>query len=173
MAPLVQPASGEGERTRAALQLPAGVHAQLWAAQPLLADPVALSFDREGRLYVTEHHRNRHGTEDDREHRYWREDDFAARTVEDRLAFMQKWAAAGKRPMHFFTEIPDRLICLEDRDGDGRADTSRVLATFSEPLDGAHVGVLARDGDVWVTCIPYLWRFVMTGRARRHLASGC
>ncbi|NBV87131.1 MAG: hypothetical protein EBS01_12920, partial [Verrucomicrobia bacterium] len=99
----------------------------------------------------------RHGTEDTREHRYWREDDQASRTVEDRLRYMEKWAAAGKRPMSYYTDIPDRIVCVEDRDGDGKAETSREIATFQEPLDGVNAGVLARKGDVWATCIPNLW----------------
>ncbi|HUR58667.1 MAG TPA: hypothetical protein VM029_13225, partial [Opitutaceae bacterium] len=163
----VAKADGEAERTRTALKLPAGFRAEVWARHPLLADPVAIAFDGKGRLYVAEHHRNRHGTEDDREHRYWLDDDFAARSVEDRLAFMEKWAAAGKKPMRFYTEIPDRLVCIEDRDGDGRAETTRTLALFGDPLDGANVGVLPRDGEVWVTNIPHLWRFRDDGKSEQ------
>ncbi|HRE80948.1 MAG TPA: HEAT repeat domain-containing protein [Opitutaceae bacterium] len=159
LGPLVESASPLAEQSLLTLRLPSGLKADLWAAEPLLGDPVALSFDRRGRLYVSEHHRNRHGTEDTREHRYWLEDDLAARTVDDRLAYMKRWAAQGKTPLSFYTEVPDRLICLEDRDGDGRADTTRVLAHYADPLDGANVGVLATDDDVWVTCIPHLWKF--------------
>ena len=155
--PITHPASEAPMQAAGSIHLPADWKLELFAAEPLLSDPVAMSFDERGRLYIALHHRNRHGTEDTREHRYWREDDQASRTVEDRLRYMEKWAAAGKRPMSYYTDIPDRIVCVEDRDGDGKAETSREIATFQEPLDGVNAGVLARKGDVWATCIPNLW----------------
>jgi len=47
---------------------------------------------------------------------------------------------------------------LEDRDGDGKVDHSTVFAEgFNQILDGLGAGVLARNGNVWFTCIPDLW----------------
>ncbi len=155
--PIAYPADGTAMQAARSIHLPADWKLELFAAEPLLSDPVAMNFDERGRLYIALHHRNRHGTEDSREHRYWREDDQAAHTVGDRLRYMEKWAAAGKKPMSYFTDIPDRIVCVEDRDGDGKADTSREIALFQEPLDGVNAGVLARKGDVWATCIPHLW----------------
>ena len=41
--------------------------------------------------------------------------------------------------------------------GSGKADKSTILAQFKEPLDGLAAGVMAIDGDVYITCIPHLW----------------
>ncbi|MFZ4766486.1 MAG: DUF7133 domain-containing protein, partial [Roseimicrobium sp.] len=90
--PLVQEASPKALQAVSGLQLPDGIKASLWATEPLFADPVAMSFDGQGRLYIAEHHRNRHGTQDTREHPVWLDEDRASRSVEERLAFMQRHA---------------------------------------------------------------------------------
>jgi quinoprotein glucose dehydrogenase len=157
--PLVQEASPKALQALSGLQLPDGIKASLWAAEPLLADPVAMSFDDRGRLYIAEHHRNRHGTEDTREHQAWLDEDRASRSVEDRLAFMERHAGKDGPPMGFYTEVPDRLVRVRDADGDGTADHSEVLGLFQESVDGPAAGVAcAADGSVWLNCIPHVWR---------------
>jgi len=44
---------------RAPLELAPGFTASLWAAEPMLANPLSLSFDDRGRLLITETHRHR------------------------------------------------------------------------------------------------------------------
>ena len=157
--PLVQEASAKGAQALSGLQLPDGIKASLWASEPLFADPVAMSFDGQGRLYIAEHHRNRHGTEDTREHQVWLDEDRASRSVEERLAFMQRHAGKGAPAMSFYTELPDRFVRVSDADGDGKADRSEVLGLFQEAVDGPAAGVAcAADGSVWLTCIPHVWR---------------
>jgi quinoprotein glucose dehydrogenase len=157
--PLVQEASPKALQAVSGLQLPDGIKASLWATEPLFADPVAMSFDGQGRLYIAEHHRNRHGTEDTREHQVWLDEDRASRSVEERLAFMQRHAGKGAPPMSFYTELPDRFVRVSDADGDGKADRSEVLGLFQEAVDGPAAGVAcAADGSVWLTCIPHVWR---------------
>lgn len=159
VAPLVQPASDKAEQMRSGLKVPSGMKIDLWAAEPLLADPVAMSFDNRGRLYIAEHHRNRHGTEDTREHPVWLDDDRAATSVADRLAYMEKHADRGAPSIHFYRELPDRVVRVADRDGDGKADHSDLLASFNDELDGPAAGiVVAADGSIWVACIPHVWR---------------
>lgn len=157
--PLVQEASAKGAQALSGLRLPDGIKASLWATEPLSADPVAMSFDGQGRLYIAEHHRNRHGTQDTREHPVWLDEDRASRSVEERLAFMQRHAGKGAPPMGFYTELPDRLVRVSDADGDGTADRSEVLGLFQGAVDGPAAGVAcAADGSVWLTCIPHVWR---------------
>jgi len=159
VAPLVQPASDKAEQMRSGLKVPSGMKIDLWAAEPLLADPVAIGFDNQGRLYVTEHHRNRHGTQDTREHPVWLDDDRAATSVADRLAYMKKYASQGAPSIEFYGELPDRVVRVADRNGDGKADHSDLIALFQDVLDGPAAGiVVAADGSVWVTCIPHVWR---------------
>jgi quinoprotein glucose dehydrogenase len=157
--PFVQEASKKGVQALSGLRLPEGCKASLWAAEPLFADPVAMSFDGQGRLYIAEHHRNRHGTQDTREHPVWLDEDRASRSVEERLTFMQRHAGKDAPPMSFYTELPDRLVRVSDADGDGTADRSEVLGLFQEAVDGPAAGVAcAADGSVWLTCIPNVWR---------------
>jgi quinoprotein glucose dehydrogenase len=157
--PLVQEASPKALQAVSGLRLPDGIKASLWATEPLFADPVAMSFDGQGRLYIAEHHRNRHGTQDTREHPVWLDEDRASRSVDERLAFMQRHAGKGAPPMSFYTELPDRFVRVSDADGDGKADRSEVLGLFQEAVDGPAAGVAcAADGSVWLTCIPHVWR---------------
>ncbi|MFN0128116.1 MAG: hypothetical protein ACKV19_15680 [Verrucomicrobiales bacterium] len=38
-------------------KIPAGFNADLWASEPMLANPVAFSFDGKGRMFIAETHR--------------------------------------------------------------------------------------------------------------------
>src|SRR5262245_47883037 len=81
--PHVAPASEDGERALSRIRTPAGLKLALWAAEPILANPVAISVDERGRIYVAETYRQKHGAEDNREHGHWLDDDLAATTIED------------------------------------------------------------------------------------------
>jgi quinoprotein glucose dehydrogenase len=121
----------------------------------MLANPVAFCLDELGRIYVAETHRQSKGVEDDRGHMDWLDDDLAAETVEDRLAYF--WKRLGDKIWDYAKE-QDRIVLLEDRDGDGHADASTVFADgFNAILEGTGAGVLARGGNVWYTNIPHLW----------------
>ena len=141
----------------------------LWADETLVANPTAFSFDRQGRLYVAEHHRSRKGVEDDRMHPYWMDDDMAAQRVDDRMAMYKKWADSGKKPLTYFTEHTDRIRIVSDTDGDGRADQSTTYAEFHDVLDGALAGLLVCPDGVWVTNIPHLWK--LTGSDEQGFAT--
>ena len=130
----------------------------VWAAEPLLANPVAIDVDHRGRLFVCETFRQQHGVEDNRYHMDWLRDDLAAESVADRAAYMKKFYPEDWEET-FATER-DRIRLVTDTDGDGTADTATVFADgFGDLLDGTGAGVLARpDGDVFYTCIPDLYR---------------
>lgn len=129
-----------------------------WADNSVVSFLATIAFEPSGNLLVGEHPRMRHGTEDNREHVYWTKDDYAAKTVEDRLAMYQKWAAAGKKPMSYYSEAKDRIRRVRDTNGDGKADHAVTLAEFNDPLDGALTGVHSRPDGIWVANIPTLWR---------------
>jgi quinoprotein glucose dehydrogenase len=151
--PTIAPASAEAARGTAAIGLPPGFKAVLAAAEPELANPVAFTFDDRGRIFVCETFRAEKGVEDNRRHMNWLADDLASRSVEDRLAFIKKHAGAN---LDHYTREHDRLV---DADGDGRFETATVFADgFNDILDGIGAGVLVRDGAVYYTCIPHLWR---------------
>src|ERR1043166_168233 len=77
-------ASEEWKKSVQRMQLPAGVKADLWAAEPLVANIVAFHFDEKGRCYVAETFRLHHGVTDNRSHMNWLDEDLASRTVADR-----------------------------------------------------------------------------------------
>src|SRR3954465_3430923 len=52
-------ASDEPLRALQRMKAPAGFEIKLWAAEPMLAKPVAIAFDERGRLFVAETHRYR------------------------------------------------------------------------------------------------------------------
>ena len=157
--PRVAAASGEPEAAKTSFGLPEGFAAEAWAAEPLLANPVAFSLDEQGRAYVCEAFRAHKGVgdnvriNDDR----WLDADLANDTVDERFASMVR--ILGKKAKDWVVET-DRLRRVVDSDGDGRGDTATVFATgFNRLIDGHGAGVLARRGDVFYACIPHLWRF--------------
>ena len=155
-APQIAAASDEGEQALAGFKVPTGLKATLWAAEPDLANPVAFWIDARGRIYVCETFRQSRGIEDNRGHEHWLDDDLAAQTVEDRLAYIKKHL--GEKAADY-TKHDDRLRLLEDTDGDGRADKATVFADrFNGIVEGTLAGVLTRGDDVFLTCIPNLWR---------------
>ena len=141
-----------------ALRLPSGFTASLYAQHPLFGNPVAIDVDAHGRVLVAEQYRFNHGTEENRTSSFLLDDDLQVQTIDDRLAMFRKWSARYQGGMDWFTRYKDQIRVLSDADGDGKADHATVLAEFNEPLDGLNAGVLAIGDDVWVTCIPNLWR---------------
>jgi quinoprotein glucose dehydrogenase len=173
--PTIAPASKEAEQAIAKFRAPAGLKIDLWAAEPLLANPVAFTFDEKGRCYVAETFRLHAGVTDIRGHLDWLDDDLACRTVADRLAMMRKHD--GKNYDSYGVHH-DRVRRLEDTTGSGKADKSTVFADgFKSPESGIGAGVLARGNKVWYTCIPDLWLLEDTkgtGKAdvRKSLSTG-
>jgi quinoprotein glucose dehydrogenase len=154
--PPVAKASDDGLRTLRRMRLPDGLHADLFAAEPLLANPVSFCFDEKGRVYVAETFRLHDGVTDNRGHMNWLDDELAIRTVADRVALYKKYL--GKQQLERYTAHHDRVRLLEDTKGSGKADKSTVFADgFNRLEDGLGSGVLARHGNVYYTCIPDLW----------------
>jgi quinoprotein glucose dehydrogenase len=154
--PLIEPASGEAEGAIRTVRVPAGLKVELFAAEPLLANPVAFCVDEEGRFFVAETFRLGAGVTDTRGHMNWLDDDLACRTVADRVAMYRKYL--GKEFEAYKVEH-ERVRQVVDRDGDGRADAATVFADgFNDPAAGIGAGLLARKGEVWYACIPWLWK---------------
>jgi quinoprotein glucose dehydrogenase len=166
--PVVDPASDDATLALKRFSLPKGLEARLWAAEPMLANPVAIDFDEKGRLFVSETHRYRSSVLDIRGYMGMLELDLATRTIEDRVA-LNKTVFGAQAPQLAIESEVVRLV--EDQDGDGKADASRVFADgFNSELDGIASGVLARHGKVWFTNIPSLWMLEeqKDGSAKKH-----
>ena len=54
----------DAEQARARVTVPAGLKVELWASEPLLANPVAFAFDERGKCYVAETYRLSDGVTD-------------------------------------------------------------------------------------------------------------
>jgi quinoprotein glucose dehydrogenase len=154
--PKVLGPSNEAQQAIKRFKLPAGVEASVWAAEPLLANPVSFAFDERGRCYVAETFRLHRGVTDDRGHMNWLDDDLASRTVADRVAMYKKYAK--DRFEKEYESEHDRVKLVWDSKGTGQADQATVFADgFRHAADGIGAGVLARKGNVYYTCIPDLW----------------
>ena len=152
--PKLQPASDAGERAIAKMTPAKGLKVELFAAEPMLANPVALNFDNLGRCYLVETWRLDHGVIDMRQHQDWLDDDLSSKTVEDRIALVRRKMGPNWRS---FTKYPDVVRLIEDTKDTGKADKSTVFAEFHDLADGLASGVVIRKGNVYLTNIPNLW----------------
>lgn len=152
-----------------------GLKANVFASEPLFANPVAFAFDDLGRCYLVETHRRRTSVFDIRRFPDWLEDDFSFRTVEDRRRFLERYVVPNSpsiapryqvdRNGDGIFDVKDleveseRVRLILDENGDGVADKSTVFADqFNSSVSGVAAGVLAHGESVWFACIPDLWR---------------
>ena len=155
--PTVAARSDEPQKAVAAFGMPADMEVRLFAAEPDVANPVAFSIDERGRVYVCETFRQKRGVTDNRDHTTeWVDADLAAQSVEDREAYHRR--LLGDKAADY-ERADDRVRLLVDADGDGVADTASVFAAgFNGLVEGTAAGILARRGDVFLTCIPSVYR---------------
>src|SRR6266853_3566073 len=66
-----------------------GLRVDVWAAEPMLANPVAFCFDEKGRVFVAETYRRRTSVPDIRKHESLQIENLALRSIEDRLKFLE------------------------------------------------------------------------------------
>lgn len=107
-------ANPAAQKVVAGMKLVAGFQAELIAAEPDLHQPVAMSIDERGRIWVAEAYGYPH----------------------------RQPEGKGK----------DRIIILEDQDGDGGFETKKTFADKLNLVSGLEVGF----GGVWVGAAPYL-----------------
>jgi len=98
------------------ITVPAGFRASLFAHEPDVQNPIAMSFDGAGRLWVAENYTYAEGS------------------------------------VRFELKLRDRIVILDDTNGDGRADKRQVFTDQLQMLTGLCV---APDG-VWAMCPPRL-----------------
>jgi hypothetical protein len=154
-APPVAAASDEGREAMARFRVPTGFVLDLFAAEPHLANPVALAIDPRGRVYVAETFRHHKGVTDIREHMHWLEDDINSLTVEDRVQMFLKHEGADGLREEYSVEH-ERVRRIVDTDGDGRADSSTVFADgFQDPAAGISPGTHGSPVvEAWQTPFP-------------------
>lgn len=153
--PFVAETADDAELLMKRVRVPKGMQIELFAAEPLLANPVTFTFDEQGRCYVVETYRLHAGVTDNRRHMVWLDDDLACRTVADRVAMYRKHLGGE---FESYAREHDRVRLLTDTNGDGRPDRATVFADgYRDAADGIGAGLLARGRDVWFACIPKLY----------------
>ena len=139
--PVLAEASEEGQQAIGGFKYPKPLEAKLFAAEPMVGNPVALHVDFKGRLFVAESYRQGKGIEDNRNHSDWLDEDLAAQTVQDRIDYIRKHIPDADTR---YTEFDDRIRLLKDTDRDGVADSTTVFANqFNRIEMGTGAGVLS------------------------------
>ena len=173
--PKMAPASDDAQNAIKGFKVPVDLKVELFAAEPMVAHPVALCTDDQGRIYVAETWRIADGTNgggdkdfgdmDMRGHMDWLDQDLNCHTPADRLAMLKR--NLGDK-ISLLTRNSEVVRMLEDPGHTGKATRSTIFADgFNTPLDGAAAGVLAYKGSVYFTCIPNLWELRDT-KGTRH-----
>jgi putative membrane-bound dehydrogenase-like protein len=146
-----------------------------WSGDLNVPDPVAVTVDPHGRVYVAATTRRKAADLDIREHPMWIPDDVALTSVEEKREFLKRELAPGKLRLprgglkdhnkdgsidwRDLTVHSERIYQLRDTDGDGTADKMTVFAEgFNSEVTGIAAGVLYHDGWVYATIAPDLWR---------------
>jgi quinoprotein glucose dehydrogenase len=161
-------------RKNTAAQLAEGLTLTLWASDSLAPDPVAMSIDDEGNVYLTRTNRQKNSEFDIRGYRHWMTPSISWQSVEDRRAFLHDFFAPEKSKenewladlnndgSHDWRDLAvekDEIWKLEDKSGDGIADVStRILNDFHDEVTDVAEGLLVRENDMFLAIAPDLWR---------------
>ncbi len=156
-----------------------GLKMDLVASEPLIQNISSFCFDNLGRVYAVETGRRKTTVFDIRGFQEWLDADFALRTVEERAAFFRKTLVPenkalieklqsrgfgdfnrdGKVDWHDLEVESESIRMITDTDGDGNFDHGTTFANdFKTSVSGVAAGVAAREGNVYFTCIPDLWK---------------
>src|SRR6218665_248447 len=126
-------------REKTPAKLADGLQMTLWASDSLAPDPVAMTVDDWGRIYLTRTNRQKNSEFDIRGHRDWMTPSIGLQTVEDRRAFLRATFAPEKSKenewvkdlnedgSHDWKDLAveqDEIWRIEDKNGDGIADVS-------------------------------------------------
>ena len=125
------------DEARARMVLPEGFHAEVFASEPMIRQPLTVSFDERGRAWVIEYlqYPNPAGLKPVKVDQY-------RRTEYDRVP---EPPPRGPRGL-------DRIKILEDTDGDGKADKATIFVDGLNLASGLAVG----HGGVFIGQAPYL-----------------
>ena len=156
------------------VEIPAGLELKLWASDALIVDPVALEFDENGTIYATSTSRNNMPL-DIREHPTWVPIVHTLKTTADLREFYatelapersakNQWLPDlnkdGSNDIRDLAELKERLYRIQDSDGDGIADTSKIMleGLNADPTYDIAGGLLRNGGDLLIGSAPGVWR---------------
>ncbi|MEM6346309.1 MAG: HEAT repeat domain-containing protein [Bacteroidota bacterium] len=155
-------------------QLAPGLEVKLWASDSLVADPIALSIDEQGRIYTTRTNRQKDSEFDIRGHRDWMTASISLQSVEDRRAFLRaEFAPERSDSNQWFPDLNqdakhdwrdlavqrEEVHRIWDESGDGVADVSQLYTRdFQTEVTDVAGGLLVHEKDVYVAVAPDLWK---------------
>lgn len=161
-------------RENVSVQLADGLTLNLWASDSLAPDPIAMSIDDNGSVYLTRTNRQKNSEFDIRGYQEWMTPSISLQTVEDRRAFLRATFAPelskknewlkdlNKDSIHDWHDLAveqDEVWKLEDQSGDGIADIStRVVHDFNDEINDVAGALLVRKHDMFVGIGPDMWR---------------
>src|SRR6056297_3503076 len=139
-----------------------------WTPDFQVPDPVAISFDAQGRAYVTQTQRRKANDLDIRQNTDWIAADLSFTSTEDKENFYREQftpenSAANAHRVKDFNEdgihdiedlkaLSERIHLIADEDGDGFADSIHLYAEqLDHVIGGVAGGVLFHEGDVYVS----------------------
>ncbi|MSR58560.1 MAG: c-type cytochrome [Planctomycetaceae bacterium] len=100
----------------ASIKVPEGFKVSVFAAEPDVQQPISLTTDERGRLWIAENY------------------------------------TYAESQVNFAKDLRDRIVILEDTDGDGQFDKRKVFWDEAQKLTSVEVGF----GGVWALCAPQL-----------------
>jgi len=106
-----------GDETVAGFDCPEGFSVDLFAAEPMVRQPIGCAWDDAGRLWIAENE------------------------------------TYSERQVNFHPDLKDRIVILNDTDGDGRADQRKVFHEELQRLTSVEIGY----GGVWAMAPPSLY----------------
>jgi quinoprotein glucose dehydrogenase len=123
-------------------QLAEGLTLKLWAGDSLIADPVSIDIDDQGKLYFTRTNRQKGSEFDIRSHQDWEIPSIALQSIEEKRDFLHRVLAPenseknqwlhdinndGSRDWRDMTIQKEHVYRVEDTSGDGVADMNQLV----------------------------------------------
>nr|WP_236676367.1 HEAT repeat domain-containing protein [Chryseolinea lacunae] len=155
-------------------QLAEGLTLKLWGVDSLIADPVSIDIDDDGKLYYTRTVRQKHSEFDIRGHQDWEIESISLKNIEEKRDFLHRtlspensakngWLADlnkdGSHDWRDMTLEKEQVFMVQDVSGDGVADESQlVIEDFHDETTDAAGGVMKHGKDLFVAIGPDLWR---------------
>jgi len=155
-------------------KLAEGLTLSLWGVDSLVADPVAIDVDEQGRIYYTRTNRQKTAEFDIRGHQDWEIRSISLQSIDDKRNFLHQELSPERSAQNtWLTDLngdsshdwrdmtvqKEHVYRLEDLNGDGVADRSQlVVEDFHDEVTDAAGGVLKHGEDLFVGIGPDLWR---------------
>ncbi len=155
-------------------ELADGLTLNVWGVDSLVADPIAIDIDDNGRLYYTRTNRQKNSEFDIRGHQDWEIESNRLQSIEDKRAFLHRvlspqnskkneWLkdlnGDGSHDWRDMTVEKENIYRIEDTSGDGVADMSQlVVDDFHDEVTDVAGGVMTHGNDLYVAVAPDLWR---------------